>query len=274
MSTIQNVYKDLSARFRADIAKEKNVIGKRLHMARKALGITQGECAKELLRYGIQVQTPAVAKWEKGETVPNAYQLLALCYLLKIEDGLDFFMGQVTSEPVNDPLNTEGRMLLSGYRSYLESIPKYQKNYHNLVEMKAMPVCLIPLSEDLGDSLSNNRFEDIDFPASSVPDYADFAVRVQDDSMEPAFSRGQYAWINKCNRLNPGEVGLFIVNGDGYIRVYDEQEPNDDELERFVDSCGILHPRVTLISYNKKYEPIIIEPSHNISIRIIGRVLI
>ena len=273
MAKILNLNKDLSARFRADIAREKNIIGKKLHAARKAIGITQGDCAKELLRYGIQVQTPAVAKWEKGETVPNAYQLLALCYLLKIENGLDYFMGHVTSEPVNDPLNTEGRMLLAGYRSYLESIPKYQKNYCHLVEMKTMPVSLLPASAGLGDYLDNNRFEDMEFPEVSVPDYADFAVRIHGDSMEPAYSDGQFAWISECERLNPGEVGLFILNGDGYIKVYDEREPDEENLEKFTDSYGIVHPQVALISFNRKYDPILIAPSPDTSFRIVGRVL-
>ena len=266
--------RDLSACFRADVAKEKNILGKKLHAARKALGITQGDCARELLRYGIRVQAPAVAKWEKGETVPNAYQLLALCYLLKLEKGLDHFMGKACAEPANDPLNTEGRQLLAGYRAYLESIPKYQKNYRHLVTMVSMPVSLIPASAGLGEYLDSNRFEEMEFPEPSVPDYADFAVRVHGDSMEPAYSDGQFAWIQESERLNPGEVGLFILNGDGYIKVYDEREPAGEDRERFMDSYGIVHPQIVLISYNsRKYAPILVDPSPDTLFRIVGRVL-
>ena len=265
--------RDLSAHFRADIAREKNIIGKKLHAARKALGLTQGDCARELSRYGIKVQIPSVSKWEKGETVPNAYQLLALCYILQIKGGLDYFIGKMDARPINEPLNTEGRMLLAGYRSYLESKPRYQKNDRYTAEMVSMPVSLLPASAGFGDYLDNNRFEQMDFPEASVPDNADFAVRVHGDSMEPAYSDGQYVWITECDYLHPGEVGLFVLNGDGYIKVYDEQEPDKDDFEQFIDSNGIVHPQIMLISYNQKYDPIRVSPLPDSRFQIIGRVL-
>ena len=265
---------NLSAHFRADLAREKNILGKKIHAARKAVGLTQGECAKALSDYGITVQTPAYTKWERGETVPNAYQLLALCYLLQIEDGLDYFLGRAAAEPVNDPLNTEGRMLLASYRAFLESLPKYRKRYRHLIETVTMPVSLLPASAGLGEYLDNNRFEEKEFPASAVPDYADFAVRVHGDSMEPVYSDGQYVWIGKCDRLHPGEVGLFLLNGDGYIKVYEEREPTEPERERYMDSYGIVHPQIVLVSYNsEKYDPIRIMPEYDIRFSIVGRVL-
>ena len=136
-----------------------------------------------------------------------------------------------------------------------------------------MPVSLIPASAGLGDCLDNNRFEEMEFPRAAVPDCADFAVRVHGDSMEPAYGDGQFAWIRECERLNPGEVGLFILNGDGYIKVYDEREPDADRFERFMDSYGIVHPQIALISYNRKYDPILVDPSPDTTFRIVGRVL-
>ena len=74
-----------SPRFQADLARERNIIGRKIKAARNKTGLTQREFAETLSAYGIKIQTPGVNKWEKGETIPNAYQLVALCHALKID---------------------------------------------------------------------------------------------------------------------------------------------------------------------------------------------
>ena len=66
-------------RYDAEKARERNEIGARLTEARRALRMTQGELAAALGLRGVRVQTAAVSKWEKGDSVPNAYQLAAAC---------------------------------------------------------------------------------------------------------------------------------------------------------------------------------------------------
>ena len=63
-----------------------NVIGQRLSMERKRRGLTL-EALRELLQnHGVEIQIQGLNKWEKGLTVPNAYQFIALCRILGIED--------------------------------------------------------------------------------------------------------------------------------------------------------------------------------------------
>lgn len=259
--------KDISKHFQADMAKERNVLGRKIGEARKKEGLTQGELSELLSHFGVNVKTPAVNKWEKGETVPNAYQLVALCHALNIEGGLDFFTGPIV--PKKEVLNAQGLRMLNNYREFLESNPRYTINYH--VAMIEMPVSLLPASAGYGDFLDDETMETREFPASSVPDGADFAVPVDGDSMEPLYHDGQLAWIQLMPYLNVGDVGLFIVDGHGYIKTYDEREPDEDEYEEFIDLDGVLHPQVVLISQNKKYEPKIIKP--DMDFRVVGRVL-
>ena len=134
-----------------------------------------------------------------------------------------------------------------------------------------MDVSTLPASAGFGEALDNNLFERKPFPASSVPAGASFAVRVSGDSMEPVLHDGQYAWVEECTRLNPGEVGLFVVDGEGFIKVYDEQEPEGDDAEDFTDSEGIRHPQPVLVSCNEDYAPKVIGAGMNF--RIVGRVL-
>ena len=45
-----------------------------------------------------------------------------------------------------------------------------------------------------------------------------FAVRLSDDSMEPKFLRGSYAFVEQNSPILPKEVGLFYFNGEFFIR--------------------------------------------------------
>ena len=247
-------------RYDAEKARERNEIGARMTQARRALGLTQGELAEALALRGVRVQTAAVSKWEKGDSVPNAYQLAAVCDALRIPRF-----------DAEERLNEEGRKMLAGYRGYLESQPAYRRRPAYTGTVVEMNVSTLPASAGFGEALDNNLFEHRSFPASSVPEGASFAVRISGDSMEPVLRDGQYAWVEECSRLNPGEVGLFVVDGEGFIKVYDEQEPEGDEAENFTDSEGVRHLQPVLVSCNRAYDPKVI--GSGTDFRIVGRVL-
>ncbi len=247
-------------RYDAEKARERNEIGARLTEARRALRMTQGELAAALGLRGVRVQTAAVSKWEKGDSVPNAYQLAAACDAL----GMALFGPE-------ERLNDEGRRMLAGYRGYLESLPAYRRRAAAAGSTVEMSVSILPASAGFGEALDSNLFERRPFPASSVPAGASFAVRVSGDSMEPVLQDGQYAWVEECSVLRPGEVGLFVVDGEGFVKVYDEREPEGGDAEDFTDSEGVRHPQPVLVSCNEAYAPKVI--TAGMDFRIIGRVL-
>ena len=244
---------DIPARYRADLARERNTLGRRIGEARRARGLTQAELSKLLRDYGVSVQTPAVNKWESGETVPNAYQLLALCHALDIRQGLSFFAGPVSGPA--DPLNREGRRMLRQYRSFLESQDRYLTPLREPAVIRVR-LSTLPASAGTGDFLSEGGYEWVEFPESVVPRGTDFAVRVHGNSMEPAYRDGQVVFFERAERLEPGEIGLFAYEGQGYIKLYAESAPEGDEIEEYLDSCGVVHPRASLVSLNPDYPPI------------------
>ena len=89
--------------------------------------------------------------------------------------------------------------------------------------------------------------------------------------MEPIYQDHQLVWVQVCNSLRSGEVGVFVYDGQGYIKVYEERQPDDDELEEYIDSTGVVHNQVALISYNPNYKPRLVTPET--SFKICGRVL-
>lgn len=68
--------------------------------------------------------------------------------------------------------------------------------------------------------------------------------------MEPTFHDGDDLLVEHTERLSPGEIGIFIISGEGYVKEY---------------RLDGLH------SHNPKYKTI--HPSEEDEVRCVGRVL-
>ncbi len=56
----------------------------------------------------------------------------------------------------------------------------------------------------------------------SVPKGADFAVRIDGDSMEPYIADGSRVYVSRTNELKIGDVGIFFVDGNIKCKQYCE----------------------------------------------------
>ena len=85
-----------------------------------------------------------------------------------------------------------------------------------------------------------------------IPEYreADMAIRVNGDSMTPEYNDGDIVLVSQQPAVNIGETGIFIYNGEGYIK----------KLEK--DG---------LVSLNPKYAPIRVNELD--SFKTVGKVL-
>lgn len=81
-------------------------IGALIAERRREKGMNQAELAAALDELGFGVTNQAVSKWEKGATLPNARQFLAICDVLGIEDIRGTFSG--TGGELLAGLNREG----------------------------------------------------------------------------------------------------------------------------------------------------------------------
>ena len=75
----------------------------------------------------------------------------------------------------------------------------------------------IPVSAGQGNYLDDAEYEMIEVD-STVPNSADYAVRVSGDSMMPRFVDRQITFIHEQSVLNEGEIGIFCLNGDAYLK--------------------------------------------------------
>lgn len=260
---------DNSGRYDAGKEMERNVLGSRIAEARNNAGLSLVAFSKLLAEYGIKISSGSINKWELGATLPNAYQLIALSHALNIQDIKDYF-----SDDYRPDLNEEGMGKLLAYKDDLIASGKYTPvttRDENEIEYIDMPVSILAASAGTGDFLDSENIEMVSFPVCAVPAGADFALHVNGDSMEPVYHDGQIVWVKQCSELNPGEVGIFIYDGNGYIKSYGERVPSEEDAPEFTDIDGTLHMQPVLISYNKKYPAKVISP--DIGFKIVGRVL-
>lgn len=69
-------------------------------------------------------------------------------------------------------------------------------------------------------------FDDIPTDLIEVPEkysYIDFVIKVDGDSMEPEYSHDDKVMIKK-EKVHPGEIGAFVVDGEAYIKQLGENE--------------------------------------------------
>ena len=244
--------------------KEENVIGKRIVEARKIKGVSCSELSRILLEQGTQISSQVINKWENAYAVPTGYQLIALCHALDIEDGLSFF-----TRDYKPDLNTEGMKKVREYRDLLVASGLYPFEERKMGRIIQMPVSPIRASAGTGNYIDEADFEMTDVNADDVPAGADFGIYVGGDSMESIYHDGQLIWVQKCSEILPGQVGIFLYDGDSYNKMYSERIT--DKPEEYTTSDGVMQMLPVLVSFNKNYPDRIIRPGADF--RVFGRVL-
>lgn len=59
---------------------------------------------------------------------------------------------------------------------------------------------------------------EIQIPATKASESADFVLRVNGRSMEPKFNDGDVVLVKRADAVDPGKIGIFVVNGEAVIK--------------------------------------------------------
>lgn len=266
------------ASFDGEALKEQNIIGKKIAEARKAMKISQKELSDLLLQCNMKVTPATISKWEKGDVVPNAYQLLAACSALKINDMYSYFTGLIPeSSDYSSELSQQGLNLLQLFKSALVSSGQYSpKSRRAHLEPEAeieKPVYDEPAAAGPGTPDVLGTYEMISFPISTVPEEAEFGIRVSGVSMLPRYVDRQIVWVERCSEIYNGEVGVFFYDDKAYIKKYVEEMPTKDEINEYIDEAGIIHPKITLYSLNRECADLDVQVKLGHQFSLVGRVL-
>lgn len=239
--------------------------GNVLRQLRKQADMTQAELAK-----AINVSISAVGMYEQGRRMPNRTAMKKILALFKVEpDVFDDFetdkqkkskLEEARHKLFDDEFVTKYRAIDDDGRAAVRAVmaAEYKrctrvKPDEKFQAMRYRPINLMDLPVSAGTGialLTEAKAEPIYVPLDGVSKRADFVLEVRGDSMEPDFQNKDLILVRKADIVEPGEIGIFGVNGEGYFKKLGNGE---------------------LISLNDHYQPI--ELSAEDDVRCYGRVL-
>lgn len=232
-------------------------IGSRIKEARLLQKLTQEELANKL-----DVTKGAIANYENEVSTPKIEIMFKLMNVLKCD--ANYFYQDIMNTSVHDFTTSYFEQeLIKKYRS-LDSYGK--KNVNNIVnneyercnkvEEEYTPYITrthfsIGASAGNGETLIDDMYKsEITMPATKLNESADFVVDVKGNSMNPTFENGQKVLVKKQDSIDVGEIGIFIINNESFIK-----------------ELGINE----LISHNKNYQNINLTEFDNV--QCVGKVL-
>lgn len=117
---------------------------------------------------------------------------------------------------------------------------------------RAIPLYNAPAAA--GEALPIIADDYITVETDEAPTDATFGIRISGDSMEPEIRDESIVWVKRQETLSNGDIGIFLLNGESLCKKYD-----------------FTNGKCTLISLNKKYNPIEILETDDL--RVVGKVL-
>ena len=229
----------------------KQDFGTVIRSRRNALGMNQARLAEET-----GVSRNAVAGWETGHSRPDLGTVPVLCEALGI--SLEAFFG--VEKPRNEEERrlltffttldqrdreailwqtealSEGRKRQSAAEerwkrhTTAEAPPAKPKRggigRAGQIREAEVPRFVTVYASDLGAAagfgaaLDEAQGEEICLLADAETERADEVITVSGHSMEPTFMDGDRVLVEHTDRLRPGEIGIFLVDNEGYIKEY------------------------------------------------------
>lgn len=175
-----------------------------------------------------------MSHWKSGRQLPKYDSLNTLADYFGVSG--DFLLGRTN----DSGKNVEGE---STFKSS-ELIQQTQKTI-------IIPFYRTPASAGTGSWLFDETpVEYTNVPKTEKTSAADFMLEVRGDSMQPKFSDGDRVLVKSSESIYEGEIGVFILNNESYIKKMGRNE---------------------LISLNPAYNPIKLTEYDNI--RCAGKVI-
>lgn len=144
------------------------------------------------------------------------------------------------------------RLVMSDQRERIDA-----EKAPELPKQKIIPLYYTPAAAGYASPAIGDDYEEL---SVSIDSSADFAVRIDGDSMDPYIKNGSVAYVKRGATIYDGDVGLFYVDGDMKCKQY----------------CRDVAGNVYLFSANRSRADadVFIPPSSGITLLCFGKVLL
>lgn len=252
-------------------------IGRRIKQAREAAGLTQEELGKL-----VGVTGSAITNYEKETSHPKEPVMYSLIEALGVDANF-LFQDCVKIKSAPSDLSEEAHKIAESYerltdhgKGAVRAILGYEETalvHCSQQEQAAGEVLPFPKSRrsgpmvqinvydqpsaaGMGNYLDKPDFHVEQYPISVIPPKTDFGVIISGDSMEPKVHDGGTVFVRSTPSVEPGKIGIFILNGQAYCKKLAVDQDNR---------------QIRLVSINPAYPDILVGEFD--SFRTLGQVL-
>ncbi|MDO4546636.1 MAG: XRE family transcriptional regulator [Clostridia bacterium] len=244
--------------------------GKLIRQARINAGLSIKQLAEKM---GVSYNT--ITNWECDCGRPNVDYIRLLCDHLDV--SADYLLGVDDASREGEGLDTDEKWLVNSYRSFSDAGRRFIKRAAlseieragegnqalcNVVNLKSysktrkanfvkLHEYYQPASAGFGDYLNDDdSYDEVELYSTEKTRLADMIIHANGDSMQPEYFDGDRLLVMKCDSIDKGKTGVFMINGEGFVKVFEGDR---------------------LASVNKRYKDIVF--SEGDDIRCVGLVI-
>lgn len=199
-------------------------LGKTLQEARIALGLKQSEIANQL-----GCTSANISSWERGKSKIDIDSFAELCKIYHI----DFSKTLERLNPIQhtsiEQLDFSEQEHIKKYRSLDEYGKKavdgllnteYDRCTYHTTEQEIihLPKSVLKASAGSGNWLDEQQLESVSVVDTPQARKANLVLEVDGDSMSPMYENGDNVFVKTQTDIEIGDIGIFIVDGNGYIK--------------------------------------------------------
>lgn len=219
-----------------------STLGERIRFAREQKGFLQGELAKLI---GVK-SSGVISNWENDLNKPDAEKIVRLCSVLDISASylLDYYgkpENEFTTADINHlkkyhELDDFGRKTIDIILDReSERVKTLNQQNDRIKDLESKPIIIEKYDDTMMRiytylrkiACAGNGFYFDDIPTETIEapylEGAEFIVGVNGDSMEPTYKDGDLVYVEKRQIIETGEIGIFVVNNECFIKEAGEE---------------------------------------------------
>lgn len=197
----------------------------------KKLRIAKGLNMKQVAA-GLNMKYTTYVGYEKNEREPNSEILMQLADFFNC--SIDYLIGRTEAQEKHEPLKRE--VISVKDKEHIKkynSLDPYGKEVVDSVleiEFKRcnepkeeekiihLPKSVLKASAGSGNWLDEQQLESVSVLDTPQSRKANLVIEVDGDSMSPMYENGDNVLVNTKSDVAVGDIGIFIVDGNGYIK--------------------------------------------------------
>ncbi|MBQ3483588.1 MAG: helix-turn-helix transcriptional regulator [Clostridia bacterium] len=174
-------------------------------------------CSLDYVMYGIEENTNNFTLAEDEAVLVERYRALDVRGRATVDAILEHESAR-NGERAEKPAAPKARVL--PVESLQSKLADAYANSDNGIRRRMLPLYDLPVSAGVGVMLDGDSTDEIAVRDNTRTREADFALRISGNSMEPRYHDGDILLVQNTDTLEFGELGIFILDGNGFFKVF------------------------------------------------------